>query len=257
MKVSLVNALVSYGKRYQVEELGPYDPSMLASNWFSALTFFLNRASFQGRRDEVSYRVYQQIWNVLEPVFSSDLDGSNYKLNRQNNWEAIRSELQQRIGKGKVGKARDIEMVLSSLSFISNIPDYNIVAYSVQRIKRGELADHYRELQQFGNIGQAGIVQIGPKIASFYLRDVVAIYRLGDLVTDDDAFYLHPVDVWVRKLLLKTRDIDIGATNSTTRQSIVEICKEHHCSPVEFNQGAWYVGYYAFDLLLERLNEAD
>jgi hypothetical protein len=254
MQTSLVKAIVSYGKRYQQEELKSYHSDELANDWWLALAFFLNRASFQGRRDELSYRVYEHIRAVLEPMFSNDRDWHTYEMHRQQAWKAIKGELQQRIGKGKVGKARDIEMVLSALQFISNVPDNNIVAYSVQRIRRGDLVGHYWELQRSSN--RFGIVQVGPKIASFYLRDIVTLYQLESSVTEDALFYLHPVDVWVRKFFTKTGVVDDGADDSTIRRAIVTICNEHQCSAVEFNQGSWYVGYHAFDLLLEKLNEA-
>lgn len=44
-----------------------------------------------------------------------------------------------RIGKGKVGKGRGIEIVLSILDFIGDLPSLNIVGYSVQKIKSGEI----------------------------------------------------------------------------------------------------------------------
>lgn len=257
MNASLVKAIVSYGNRYRKEELEQFSPDELIGNWWSALAFFFYRASFQGRLDTVSFRVYQQIVTFLAPQFSNDPDGHQYRLHRNHNWEDIRSDLQKGIGKGKVGKARDIDMVLSALEFVGKLPEYNIVAYTVQRVKHGELADHYLELQKNGTRDRGGIVQVGPKVASFYLRDIVSIFQLGDLVTNDAAFYLHPVDVWVRKLLTRTGVIDNSEDDSTVRHAIVAICNEHECSPVEFNQGAWYIGYYAFDLLLERLNETN
>jgi hypothetical protein len=255
MKPSLVHAITDYGTRYQQEELARYRPDELIGHWWLALDFFLNRASFQGRRDDISYRVYEQIRGVLAPEFTDDRDGHRYELHQEQQWEAIKTVLAQRIGKGMVGKARDATMVVSALQFISVIPDRNIVAYSVERIHRGEIAEHYRELQAYCN--SQGIVQVGPKIASFYLRDVVALFKLGRFVAADASFYLHPVDVWVRKLLAKTGVVDQSADDTAIRRAIVSLCTEHGCSPVEFNQGAWYIGYHAFDLLLEILAETE
>lgn len=255
MKASLVQAIATLGSRYQREELGYYDAEALGKDWWLALDFFLNRASFQGRRDDISYRVYQEIRGVLAPEFAGDRDGIRYQLHREQGWLTIRSGLEQRIGRGMVGKTRDIAMVVSTLQFIGTIPDRNMVAYSVKRIRQGELAEHYRELQAYTN--SQGIVQVGPKIASFYARDVVALFGLGSLIAAGASFYLHPVDVWVKRLLVKTGDVDQNAGDTAIRQAIVAICKEHGCSPVEFNQGAWYIGTHSFDLLLEKLTEAE
>ena len=46
-----------------------------------------------------------------------------------------------------------------------------------------------------------------------------------------------------------------GASNQQVGQAIIELCSEENCSPLQFNQGAWYVGAYAFDLLMEKLAE--
>jgi len=37
------------------------------------------------------------------------------------------------------------------------------------------------------------------------------------------------------------------------REAIVGVCSQEGCSSLLFNQGLWYLGSHAFDLLLERL----
>jgi len=142
-------------------------------------------------------------------------------------------------------------MVLSTLNFIDRLPAHNIVSYSVERIRHGEIDEHYRELQRSQN--KNGIIQIGPKIASFYLRDVVSLYHLEDKIPDEFAIYLQPVDVWIRKLARKTGIVSDRASDQEIQKAIVALCKEYGHSPLQFNQGAWYVGYSEFDLLLEIL----
>lgn len=144
-------------------------------------------------------------------------------------------------------------MVLSSLDFIGQLPTLNIVSYSVERVRHGEIDEHYRELQRSQN--RNGIIQVGPKIASFYLRDVVSLCHLEDKVPDGSAFYLQPVDVWVRKLAQKTGIVSHEASDQEVQKAIVALCREYGHSPLQFNQGAWYAGYFALDLLLEMLLE--
>jgi hypothetical protein len=254
MNTTLVYSIVQHGVRYRQEMLGRYDPEQLLTNWWSALDFFLGRACFQGRRDDVSERVYQAVAAVLSPLFCGKKRTVNYKGARRQEWRTVERELRQRIGKGKVGKARDVDMVLSSLDFIGQLSSLNIVDYSVKRIRNGEIDKHYSELQRSRN--RNGIIQIGPKTASFYLRDVVSLYRLEGKVPDEFAFCLQPVDVWVRKLAYKTGIVEDGADDKKIQEAIVALCKEYGCSPLQFNQGAWYTGYFAFDLLLEMLAEA-
>lgn len=242
----LVCSIVRYGKRYRQEMLGKYDPDHLLVDWWSALDFFFGRACFQGRRDDISERVYQAVVEVLSPLFCGKDGATIYQRERSRQWEAIATELRQRIGKGKIGKGRDVDMVLSTLDFVGRLRSLNIVNYTVQEIRGGRIDKHYDELQR-------DIVQVGPKIASFYLRDVVSLYRLESQVPAEFVFCLQPVDVWVRKLVNKTGLASNQASDKEIRDAIVALCKEHGCSPVEFNQGAWYAGYFAFDLLLEKL----
>jgi len=229
--------------------LGKYDPHELSKNWWLALEFFLGRACFQGRRDDISERVYQEVIAVLSPLFGSEERTATYKRERSRQWETIESELNQRIGKGKVGKGRDVTMALSILNFIGRpiVPSLNIVNYSVLNIRKGEIERHYRELQG----DQGGIVQVGSKIASFYLRDVISLYQLESEVPEEFASCLQPVDVWVRRLANKIGLVGDKASDEEIREAIVTLCREHGVSPAQFNQGAWYMGYFAFDLLLE------
>lgn len=252
MSNKLVNAILSYGSRYREEILRrDYTEAQLLSNWWDATKFFLGRAFFQGRRDDVSQKVHDTALKILEPYFAHEHSALQYQRMRETKWQNLRCELHQNIGKGKVGKPRDIEMVVSTLEFIGGLENINIVAYSVKRIKGGEIAKHYEEIQHAKN--KAGIVQVGPKIASFYLRDVVSLFELESNIPDDFQFCLQPIDVWVRKVAIKTGIVSRNTTDEQIRSAIIELCREWDCSPLQFNQGAWYCGYFAFDLLLESL----
>ncbi len=245
----LFDAVIGYGQKYRERHLNNIDPAKLASNFWPALDFFLSRACFQGRRDAVSKKVYQAIIEVLEPEFSVSGQAANYIANRRQKWKSLEGALKGRIGKGHVGKARDIHMVLSTLEFVGQLPDWNIVKYSVEQIKQGNLGKHYAELQASNN----GITQVGSKIAAFYLRDVIALYSLDDKVAVDSAYCIQPVDTWVRKLAYRLKIVDEGANDQTIQKAIVEFCQSKGLSPILFNQGAWYIGYYSYDIALDLL----
>ena len=110
-------------------------------------------------------------------------------------------------------------MVLSILDFIGNLPSLNIIGYSVQKIRSGEIREHYDELQR-------DMVQVGPKIAAFYLRDVVSLYQLEDLVPEESAFCIQPIDVWVRKLVKKMGMVGDRASDDDIRKAIIALCRE-------------------------------
>lgn len=244
----MIKAIVSYGGRYRHEVLpGAYkgqtaeglQQKLLHDRW-EALKFFFGRAFFQGRLDKVSERICAAAVGLLEA--EPDLAGRCFV---GKDLDRLRGELSKVIGLGKVGKGGDIKMVISTFDYVSKLPKQNIVAHSFAAIRAGEITRHYEDLQ--------AIFQVGPKVASFYLRDVVSLFNLESAVPDDFQFCLQPVDVWVRRLAIKTGMVIGGDSDEEVRRRIVNVCKDYGCSPLQFNQGAWYAGYYAFDLLLERL----
>lgn len=250
MNSKAVKAVIAYGERYRGEFLRSiWTKEQLLKDWRDALKFFLEKAFYQGRSDAISARVHRAALNVLDPRFSkTEHSPENWNLGE------VRRDLEQKIGKGKVGKGRDVDMVISSLRYISRLPDPNIVAHSVQRIKAGEISRHSDELQKSKN--EAGIIQVGPKIASFYLRDVVSLFELEDRVSSEFQFTLQPIDVWVRRVAFDTGIVSRGADDRQVAQAVVDLCREEDCSPLQFNQGAWYAGARAFALLMESLAES-
>jgi hypothetical protein len=243
-----LEGILDCGQRYRTTMLLPYwIPEQLAADWCPAFDFFLGRACYQGRRDDVSQKVDDATREVLAASLYAAPDWSDPQFT------AFRSLLEERVGTGvgKAGKARDIEMVISALRFAMQLPEHNLAAYSTRRVRAGELAMHYVELQAARS--PRGIIQVGPKIAAFYLRDLVSLFALDGYVTAEDFALLQPVDVWVRRLVARLGLASEAAPEETIRASIVEVCDAHSCSPLLFNQGLWYLGTHALDLLLERL----
>lgn len=250
MNKTITNAILAYGARYREKLLLRSDLTRerLLEDWREALKFFFSKAFYQGRTDIISARVEEAALRILKPVFAQEnLYPGDWDL------DSLRRNLQEKVGRGKIGKARDIEMVVSSLRYVSRVPDSNIVAHSVRRINAGEIGQHYEEIQRSENEG--GIVQVGPKIAAFYLRDVVSLFELEDKVSENFQFTLQPVDVWVRRVAFDTGMVPKGTSDRELRQAIIDLCRTEECSPLQFNQGAWYAGAHAFVLLMEKLAE--
>jgi len=248
MHEKALEGILDCGQRYRTTMLLPHwIPKQLASDWRLAFDFFLGRACYQGRRDDVSQKVDDATREVLAASLYAEPDWSNPQFT------AFRSLLEEHVGAGvgKADKARDVEMVISALRFVTPLPEHNLVAYSTERLKAGELAAHYVELQAARSLH--GIVQVGPKIAAFYLRDLISIFALDGCVTGEEFGLLQPVDVWVRRLVTRLGLADEAADEETIRASIIGVCDAHGCSPLLFNQGLWYLGTHALDLLLERL----
>jgi hypothetical protein len=253
MNEHLVAAIDKYADQYCHENLTE-DPQALESDWWRAFDFFLGRACYQGRSDVLSDRVYECALEALQPLFLSDVQRDlNYESQKLGNWTEINTRLCERIGKGKVGKARDVEMIISALQFIGALPNKNIVAYSVKKITDGQLQPHYKQLQRSEEID--GIRQVGPKVAALYLRDVASLFQLTDSVDDSSAFCLQPVDTWVQQIAKRLKVVDEEADKQTTQCAIAKWCHEQRISPIRFNQGAWYMGYHALDLLMDLLSK--
>lgn len=234
MNSRAVKAIVAYGERYRDEFLpNSGTEKQLSEDWRDALKFFFDRAFYQGRSDATSDRVNEAALDVLKPWFSeAEQSPEGWDL------EELRRNLQAKIGKGKVGRGNDVKMVISSLRYVSSLPDSNIVTHSVQCIEAREIGRHFSELQN-------EIFQVGPKIASFYLRDIVSCFQLDNKVSDRFQFTLQPIDVWVRSIAFDSGIVARGADDRQAAQAIVDLCTKEYCSPLLFNQGAWYAGKHA------------
>lgn len=247
----LLRAVASYGHIYREAALGKYDTAALSSNAWLAIDFFLSRACFQGRRDAVSELVYNAVISALSRYLPPEGFQDAYRELSSQSWVPVKRALGDCIGRGKVGKARDAAMVVSSLQFIGGLPDLNIVKYAVREITGGRIDQLYSSLQAAKS--PTGIVQVGPKVAAFYLRDVVSLYRLDDTVSPEFGFCLQPIDVWVRKVVGRLGLAPHSGDDHDLQVAIVDACRANGVSPLLFNQGAWYLGFNAFDILLELL----
>ena len=245
VKLKLIQKIAKFADKYYEEHLGNIRVDELKNDWWEALKFFFSKAFYQGRRDEISYRVQKAAEEVLGYYFNNpQTKDQNFDLLKRQNWKQLIDKLKEKIGKGKVGRKRDIEMIKSTLDFISRIPDKNIVNYSVKKIKNGELKSLWKELLK--------IYSVGEKVASFYLRDLVALLHLESDI-HDGLEYLQPIDTWVRKMC-KICKIE-GENDKELREKIVQICKKSNISPIKFNMGAWYVATHALFILINLLEQ--
>lgn len=254
MNRSAVDLILLCGERYRTDDkcLGRWWSEQLTDDPWAAFRFFLGRAMYQGRSDDVSERVEQRAVETLDAFWTDE--GFNLGLHES----AIREALLSRIGPRKVGKVRDVDMVMSALDFVDRLPEWanrNIANYSIERIKAGDTSSHYRELQRSESSG--GIIQVGPKIAAFYLRDIVSLYGLEDAVGPAGAACLQPVDTWVRRIAEKLEIARPRAGDDEVKQSIVDLCAQCGCSSALFNQGIWYLATHARDLLLDGVEQVD
>lgn len=240
MHSQAVTRIVSYGQRYADENIAELksNKNALQSNHWEALLYLFTKVFYQGRRDKTSEEVSKQAKRIL----------SNHPEIQQGIWtektiQVIEKDLETCIGPGFVGKRGDIKMVSGILHYLMTLNDRNIVRHSIKIIEMEGFQVMSNELKS--------LYQIGDKIASFYLRDLIQIF---DLKYDtEDAQYLQPVDTWVRKIALLLDISKEGDSDASIVKAMTSLCTEHGQSYLLFNQGIWYLGANSFTLLIEQL----
>ena len=247
--MSIIERISQFGNKYRGEFLS-VDGESIRNYWWNAFDFFLSKAFYQGRLDTVSKQIYDIAKKILEEYFPKD---NNQRLifQNNNNWNELKLLLDDKIGRGRIGKSRDVEMVISALKFVENIEGNNLVNYSINEISNNRLSQHYYDIQKSEN--ENGIVQVGKKIAAFYLRDIVSVFNLENNIQNEDFIYLQPIDTWLRKIAKKINIVPQDANDRNIINMIVEQCNNENVSPILFNQGAWYLGYNAFNILLDKI----
>lgn len=220
---------------------------------FKALEFFFGHIFYQGRDDKKSWKADYTARSAIKK-FIDDTGGDCEAILKEENHKEIRSRLESVIGPHKAGKLRDIDMVISTLKFISTKDNQNIVSYSIDKIKDGEVKELYEEID--------GITQIGQKCDAFFLRDVVSFYDLQNCICKDDFVYLQPIDIWVTKVSHKLGIIELAPKYKNLhtaidydyeifRDDIVKACQKLGVSSLSYNQGAWYVGANSYDVMMD------
>jgi endonuclease III len=249
MKEQAIRNVVHLGEvryraeRYTTEYLKPVSKDSLERDWYGSIYLLLSTSFYQARLDEVSSKVEKAAMAVLDGHFN----GRDFSALTGCDFVSLKGDLLAVIGKGKVGKARDAEMVVEILRFVSQLPGENLTCYSVTEIERGDIKKLYNDLM--------GIRGIGPKIASLYLRDLVDIYNLESKIAAEDLPLLQPIDVWVRRVARKTGIVDNEQlADVDIQKDIVRVCRELGISALRFNQGAWYLGKNAFEILVDKLD---
>jgi len=241
-KTQQIRAIARYGQTYRIEHLRNHITrrSHYRQDAHAALLFYFNYMFMRGCRDELSMRFYERACEVLTEIKSEDPHYFSC-------WDGHRSrQLEARLQDKGVNNHGDRKMIRATLEWLHTKlaeTDYNIVEYAIQEIRNHRLSQLYERLD--------AIPWVGDKLASFFLRDVVDIYKLERWVDGcTDAPYLQPIDTWVQQVAQAIRILAPNAELKIARRAIVLACHNVGASPIRFNQGAWYVGANSLDILL-------
>jgi len=188
----------------------------------------------------------RQIINLMWDRFSELLNNQN--LNQRNNpiYPSINPD------NLRIGNER--------FSLVEVVIDENIIPQNTLATYVRNLINQTHNIQTPFNI-LTMIRGIGPKIASFYLRDLVYIMNI-DLANIQNRTLLQPIDTWVKR----TVEILTNDENMNNRQQIAEWvvsnCLENNINPERVNMGMWFFcsqivkSEYKLRRILNNLNDA-
>lgn len=232
-------------------------------DWWLGLRFFFDRAFYQGRRDELSHWFEQAAQQALHQLFGMGANSRRKRLwelykgnflgkdnfGRRGNPLAIALKNKYEVGDKKrgTGKKGDNLMVADILHFIcektnSRSEPLNLVTYMKEGIRNGKIAELADKLDS--------IYQVGEKIYSLLLRDVIDLFKLSNHLSPDDYKYVQVVDTWVEKLAKK---LGFDGSKKQLAVRLAETCREHNIDAIAFNQGAWYLAAHSFDILTDNM----
>lgn len=109
----------------------------------------------------------------------------------------------------------------------------NLASYTRDQLQKGKTQDIHKLLMS--------IQGVGTKIASLYLRDITHLGKLNEW-TIPDAHLLQPIDTWIGQSLKILFGDLVPSWLKDQQQRIIQLCTKAKCSPIAYNQGAWYIG---------------
>ncbi len=253
-----IQCVSKFGNEYHREHIENYslEKKVLRQNWWEALKFWFDRAFYRGRRDEISQEMEKRAFQVLDELLGRNERKREAKLHqlaqkgwlRREQWKDEKNPLQKTLMKGNVNNRYDRLLVISTLELLLALPNNNIVAWSTGAIENKELESVHRWLDE--------LFAVGDKIASFYLRDVVDLFKLQEAVKKQDGeLYVQPVDTWVRQVAIEAEFVPKNTKDNTIKKAIIDNCHKFGVDPIRFNQGAWYIGSNSFKIVLRNLSK--
>lgn len=220
-----------YGERYRKVYLHnrDYTDENLRENPYLALEFFLRHSLYRGRRQELSEKYFSAVSKVL-----SDLENEGKPI----------GELKNRIKRLKIPK-NDKEHIISLTEYMGKFSEnYNIYNHIKGMIEQ-DIERAHMELRR--------IKQVGDKIASFILRDVILVAELELEIGNQNIIkYIFPKDTHVKKVL---KDYFLTTEFYEFYEYLFQYLKKNNKNNTlvvaKIASGMWYTHYHAFDILMK------
>lgn len=254
----------------------------LESDWKKALEFFLFHAFMRGRSDKLSIAYKNHTFILLNTYLDNSLEKingdvnnltkeiSNFKVRRDikansnslsnkyfftdfqsNDFIQLFSKKNEVNQKFLVGNDKDIIMVGEVLKLIlndkviSNYYNLNIYNFTVGLLLEDQVTTLYKKINS--------IRFIKDKLASFYLRNVIKLANLNRL--ESSIEYFLPIDRWINDICTQLAIFNIDDSLKVKKNKMISYCRASNIDVIEFNQGAWLIGYSSYPLLIEILRK--
>ena len=157
--------------------------------------------------------------------------------------ERLRADLTNKIGTGKVGRGRDIDLTVGLIGWVNNLPGCDASAYLFELLGDGRIMELSHQLQRIPSVGE--------KISSFILRDFVLGLEFAgrpryQFRSVEEYLCAFPVDAHVDKAAL---ELGLGpASKEVLADAVVRLCRRHESSPLLVDQAMFGLNYLKLPL---------
>ncbi|MBK6731400.1 MAG: hypothetical protein IPG60_10740 [Bacteroidetes bacterium] len=253
----------------------------LRKDWKKSFEFLLFHAFMRGRRDSLSIRFKDNTMRLLSDYLNQsqikikeDVGGltakiatfkEKEKLKQSNNALKIPDLFFENFSNNKfitcfnenennqflVGNDKDIIMVAEVLNMITDertLPaqyELNFYNYTIECLIEGKIHEIKKTLED--------VKFIGDKLSSFYIRNVVKLEGLFQL--EGNIEHHLPIDRWINKVCVLLKIYNESDSIESKKNKMRDYCSNNNVNQIEFNQGAWLIGFDSFKLLFELLSK--
>ncbi len=269
---------------------GIWDKNNLESNWWAALTFFLNHALMRGRRDDLSEEYYRFTVRAIAEYFDIPEKPGEKEFASIAAMKGLydRTIIEQfkkdkKIGKtGNSVKHPDFSIeVASKNDLVRCFLEKRIIRFddTPGKSPKAVYLGFDRDMMMILDVLKFVTEDRRRRNIYNYIRDrmtssgvrptydeLTGIYAVGDKLSAfimrdigllnpdlriDEYEFAFPVDTWVLKIAQK-----LGCeTNdlNMVKNWFIEKCGPEHLDPLKVAAGLWYLGFNSLDIVLDNL----
>ncbi len=280
--INLVNRIAQIGARFFNEHddtiFRGVDVNNLKVNSAASIKLFFKHMFLRGRKDSVSMQFYSDFESHFQDYFGND-DAINRKDFKYKLTEIVPFEYDNLLKEVGLNNRNDRKMILSSYKFFEELQDCNPTNYIINT----PIEESFRRLDAISSIGE--------KLTSFYHRNLYKRLGIPEGVNGNTNFLL-PIDTHIGKIsflsgitseisneeirnkIEKKYKQSLSAYSFDTKKkldkvnlnkndlteikiAIIKICESNNINAMDYNQGAWCVGFYSLPMLFSLIENCE